>query len=428
MVDSAYYKNRPRSEIAPEGCPVNHTFSPFNENYLKDPYAELEKLRNGSPVFYSEELGYLVLTRMEDVAEVFRNPKTFSAENVQYPVVPICEAANAILAADDYNPLPVLSNGKQPVHARVRKHAQAGFSGRRIRILEPFVRQRCENLIDTMIADGAPANFVSSVGFPLPGETIFRFIGFPEEDDQKLKEWTTNRLAFTWGKTTDDEQIEIAENMLTYWRYCVDFVKRRFDDPADDFTSEMLAAHKSDPDDLALKEIESVVYGLSFAGHEIVTNLLSNGLINLLSNRDQWDKICADPGLIPKAVEDVLRIDSPQTSWRRIAVEDTEIAGYKIPAGTEIFLSLASANHDEELFENPERFDIFRENAGAHISFGRGIHFCLGNRLAILEATIALETLVNRLPSLDLIKDQTFSFYPNFTFRGPAELWLTWSS
>ncbi len=428
MAETGYFKNRSVSTTAPEGCPVDHTFSPFAENYSKDPYAELEQRRKVEPVFFAEELGYVVLTRMEDVAEVFRKPEIFLSGNVQHPVTPICDAAKAVLAVEDYNPLQVLSNGTPPVHTRVRKHAHAGFSGRRMKILEPYVRRRCETLVDAMIVAGAPANFVRSVGFPLPGETIFRFIGFPEEDDQQLKEWTTNRLAFMWGKTSEQEQVEIAENMLAYWRYCVAFVERRLDEPADDFTTELLAVHQADPEDLACEEIQSVVFGLSFAGHEIVTNLLSNCLINLLSNRDQWERICNDPAMIPKAVDEVLRIDSPQMSWRRIAVEDTEIAGYKIPAGTEIFLSLASANHDEALFENPRSFDIHRKNAGAHISFGRGIHFCLGNRLAILEATIALETLVERLPSLQLVEGQTFSFIPNFTMRGPEELWLTWSS
>lgn len=314
MAESGYYKYRSRSITAPQGCPVDHTFSPFEENYLHDPYTELEKRRNGTPVFYSPEMGYLVLTRMADVADVFRRSEIFLSENVQYPVTPICDAAKSILAAEDYNPMPVLSNGTPPVHTRVRKHAQAGFSGRRMRILEPYVRRRCETLVDAMIAEGAPADFVKSVGFPLPGETIFRFIGFPEEDDQKLKQWTTNRLAFTWGRTSDEEQVEIAENMVSYWRYCAAFVQRRLAEPADDFTSEMLAAHNSDPDALALREIESVVYGLSFAGHEIVTNLLSNSLINLLSNRSQWEQICKNPDMISKAVDEVLRIDSPQTS------------------------------------------------------------------------------------------------------------------
>ncbi len=426
MADSAYHKMRTEIALAPAGCPVNHSFSTFAEDYMQYPYAELAKLRGESPVFYSEKLGYLVLTRMADVSEVFRNADVFSSENVQDPVLPICEAAATVLAAPDYNPIAVMSNRARPDHTRIRKHTMAGFSSRRMRILEPFIRRRCEAMVEEMLTGGSPAEFVSLIGHPLPGETIFRFIGFPETDDRKLKEWTTNRLAFTWGKTTEAEQVDIAEKMLAYWRYCVSFVQHRQQEPADDFTSELLAAHDADAEELTYKEVESIVYGLSFAGHEIVSNMLSNGLISLLSNRPYWEEICADPGLIPNAVEEILRYNSPQTSWRRVALQDTEVAGYKIPAGTQIFLSLGSANHDEAVFDDPERFDIHRENARTNIAFGRGIHFCLGNRLAILEATIAIETLASRVPSLDMVKDQTFSFFPNFTFRGPAALRLTW--
>jgi hypothetical protein len=153
---------------------------------------------------------------------------------------------------------------------------------------------------------------------------------------------------------------------------------------------------------------------------------LGNGLINLLSTPGLWADICADPGLIPNAVEEILRFNSPQTSWRRVAVEDSELAGYQIPAGTQIFLSLGSANHDEALFDHPGIFDIHRANARAHIAFGRGIHFCLGNRLAIAEAQIAFEILAVEMPGLSLVAGQSFEFVPNFTFRGPKELWLTW--
>ena len=202
----------------------------------------------------------------------------------------------------------------------------------------------------------------------------------------------------------------------------------RQSNPADDFTSELLAAHADDPDELSYEEIQSIVYGLSFAGHEIVTNFLSNGLVSLLSDHRHWEEICADAALIPNAVEEILRYNSPQTSWRRVATQDTELAGYEIPAGTQIFLSLGSANHDEALFDNPGTFDIHRDNARANIAFGRGIHFCLGKRLAIIEATISLETLTQRVPSLDLLADQRYDFLPNFTFRGPKELWLTWQA
>ncbi len=426
MSESAYHKMRSNDAVAPAGCPVNHGFSPYEPGYLADPYGALKQLREDTPVFYAEELGYLVVTRMEDVAEVFRDFDTFSSENVQDPVLPICPAAVKILEADDYNPIAVLSNRQKPDHTRIRKHALAGFSGRRMRLLEPYVRKRCEIMVDAMLAGEKPAEFVAAVGHPLPGETIFRLIGFSEDDDRRLKDWTTDRLAFTWGKATDEEQVEIAENMLAYWRHCVDFVAHRQANPADDFTSELLAVHDKDPAQLSYNEVVSVVYGLSFAGHEIVTNFLSNGLICLLSRREQWDEVCADPSLINNALEEILRHNSPQTSWRRVATKDTEIAGHKIPAGTQIFLSLAAANHDSALYAEPEEFDIHRDNARTHISFGRGAHFCLGNRLALLEGRIALEVLSAKVPSLDLIEGQKLSYFPNFTFRGPKELWLTW--
>ncbi len=427
MTSTAYHKFRTERAPAPSGCPVNHEFSPFSEAYVKAPYAVLEKLRGQEAVFYAETLGYLVLTRMEDVAEVFRRSDIFASANVQDPVLPICEAAAAVLAVPDYNPIAVLSNRPPPDHTRIRKHTQAGFSSRRMKILAPFIRRRCQALIDGIKRQGVSVEFVSAFAHPLPGETIFRFIGFPEADDGALKDWTTNRLAFTWGQASEGEQIDIAHKMLAYWRYCAAFVKNRQAEPADDFTSELLAAHAADPGDLSYDEVVSVVYGLSFAGHEIVSNLLSNGLIDLLSTPGGWAEICQQPDLIPNAVEEVLRCNSPQTSWRRVAVQDTKLAGYDIPAGTQIFLSLGSANHDEALFDSPGAFDMHRENARAHISFGRGIHFCLGNRLAILEATIALETLAEGLPSLALVADQSFSYVANFTFRGPRELWLTWS-
>ncbi len=426
MVDTGYYKIRREIPPPPPGCPVDNDFSPFNTEYQKNPYAILKEHRHDRPVFFSKKLNCLVLTRMADIVEVFLNPNVFSSENVQHPVTPICDAARDVLAAEDYDPLPVLSNGQPPNHTRVRKHAHAGFSPRRMKVLEPYVRRRVETLIDEMIAKGSPADFVDAVETSLSGETIYRFVGFPEEDDLTIKNWSANRLAFTWGKSSEDEQVLIAENMLAYWRYCAAYVEKRLNEPADDFTSELLAAHKANPEELEVREIVSIIYGLSFAGYEIVINLMSNCLINLLSNRSHWQSICNDPALIADAITEVIRFDSPQTGWRRLALEDTEIAGYKIPAGTELFLSLASANHDEEVFENPEVFDIFRENARAHISFGKGIHFCLGNRLAILQAKIVLETLAERLPALKLTENQKFSCYPNITLRGPDELWLAW--
>jgi cytochrome P450 len=426
LPDNSYHKVRTEVPTAPPGCPVDHSFSTFSDSYVSNPYVELEKRRHGEPVFYAEDLGCVAVTKMKDVAFVLKNHHIFSSENVQDPIHPVCKEASDILNDGNFNPIPVMSNCQEPDHKRIRKYTQAGFSGRRIRTLEPYIRERCEALIDAMIAGGSPAELVSSVGYPLPGSTIFRLIGFPESDDDKVKGWSGNRLAFMWGKTNEEEQLEVAQNLLAYWRYCDEFVEMRRGNPADDFTSELLAAQKENPDDLSIHEVKSAVYGLSFAGHEIVTNFLSNALICLFSDRSKWEEICADPSKIENAVEEAVRHSSPQTSWRRIAQADTEIGGVKIPKGTHVFLSLASANHDEEEFPNPTDYDIGRENATRNISFGRGIHFCLGARLAHTEVNIALETLTSKLPSLDLLPDQDLHYTANLTMRGPKELWVTW--
>jgi len=158
--------------------------------------------------------------------------------------------------------------------------------------------------------------------------------------------------------------------MLAYWRYCREFTASKRDNPGDDFASELLAAHDADPDEISYREVESVIYGLSFAGHEAVTSLICNALRCLLPRRDQWDQLVADPGLIPNAVEEVLRFESSQISWRRVTTESTTLAGYDLPAGTKIFMNFASANWEPEIFGNPDVFDIHRPNASsANITF-----------------------------------------------------------
>ena len=426
MSDISYHKVDAKRMPAPEGCPVDHEFSPYHERYIADPYAWLNQKREEEPIFYSEDLGYVVVTRMEDVDYVFRNPDIFTSTNVQDPVFPLCAEAAEILSADDYNPVAVMSNREQPDHTRIRKHTQACFSPRRISVLEPVIRKRASDLIDHLLAHGSPAEWVSLVGNPLPAETIFRLIGFDPADDEQLKEWTNDRLQFTWGKSDADYQIRVARNLLSYWRHVAAFVEMRREQPADDMTSELLAAHAEHPQEISFNEVQSVVYGLSFAGHEIVRNLISNALLCLLPERRHWNRIVENPQLIPKVIEEVLRYKSAQTSWRRLTTCDTSLGGIDIPKGTSIFMSLAAANHDPRSFEDPETFDMDRQNAARHIAFGRGPHICLGRILAKLELRIVLELLVEKVPSIRLLEDQQLQYAANFSFRGPKTLTVAW--
>ena len=427
MSANTYHSEPATSPPAPTGCPLHQTWSPLDDDYVADPYPIASALRSAHPVFYAPSIGCVVVTDMADIEAVFSDHKTFASTNVQDPVFPLSPEARKILSVEDFDPVAVMSNRTEPDHGRIRRYTRQGFSNRRIKALEPYVRRRSHELIDAMIASGSPAEFVASLAFPLPGETIFRFVGFPESDDEVLKAWCGDRKAFSWGRPTPAEQVEIAENMLAYWRYCRDFTahKRRF--RGDDFASELIDAHEADPDDLSYREVESIIYGLSFAGHEAVTALICNTLLCLLPRRDVWAAICEDREMIPNAVEEVLRFNSSQIGWRRITTRDTTIGGIDVAAGTSIFLNFASANRQADVFCDPDSFDIGRSNASRHISFGKGVHFCLGARLAKFEVRTVTEILSQRLPSLRLVEGQDLDYFPNITFRGPTELHVAWT-
>jgi hypothetical protein len=431
MTANTYHHAPERVAAAPSGCPVDHAWSPLSSEYLADPYPIAAQLRDEHPVFYSDELGYVVVTRMEDIETVFTHPDIYASTNVQDPIFPLAPEAAEILSADDFDPIAVMSNRPEPDHARIRVYTRSGFGNRRLKTLEDYMRSRATDLLDHMIEQGSPAEYVAALAFPLPAEIVFRFIGFPPDDDAMIKSWCGNRKAFSWGKPTPQQQIEIAQGMLDYWRYCREFVARRRDERGDDFCSELLDAHDADPDPsngtgISYREVESVVYGISFAGHDPVTALLCNTLRCLLPRRTQWDALVADRSLAHNAVEETLRFESSQVSWRRVTTQPTTLAGVDLPAGTRLFLNFAAANHQPDLFDEPDTFDIHRPTANRHISFGKGIHFCLGAGLARMEARIALELLAERLPSLRMCAGQSLSFFPNITFRGPDELHVEW--
>ena len=433
--DNAYHQAPDTIAAAPPGCPVHTEWSPLDISYLHDPYPIARSLAEQHPVFWSETLGHIVVTDMADIEHVFSNPDIFASTNVQDPIYPLCPAARNILAADDFDPVAVMSNRPEPDHGRIRVYTRQGFSNRRLKALEDYMRSRATVLLDAMIERGSPAEYVGALAFPLPAEIVFRLLGFPPSDDTMIKQWCVNRRAFSWGRPTEEEQVEIAQGMLDYWRYCRDFVAQRRDRRADDFTSELLDAWEADPGPerdpdattgISYREVESVVYGISFAGHDPVTALLCNTLLCLLPRRDQWQAVIDDPSLAMNAVYETTRFESSQISWRRITTCDTTLGDRDLPAGTKLFLNFASANRQPDVYPQPDVFDIHRENAAKNISFGKGIHFCLGAGLARAEARIALELLVERLPSLRLVDGQEFTYFPNITFRGPDELHLEW--
>ena len=398
-------------------------FDPFSADYLADPYPHLARARADAPVFYAADLDMWVVSRYADIEAIFTDPATFSAAIAQDPVFPLAEEARTTLREGGFRAGATMSNCDPPKHTRIRRHNLRAFSARRTAALEPRVRAAAEELVTAML-DKPRFDVVEELTYPLPAYMIFTLIGFPPEDTELLKSYCGNRMAFSWGRPTVAEQTAIAADMARYWRYCERFVADRIADPRDDFTSDHVRVHLDDPEALTVDEIVGVIYGLSFAGHETTTNLTTNAVRRLLEHPDQWREICADPTLIPGAVEEVLRFDTSVIAWRRITTRAVSIGGVEVPSHAKLMLMLAAADHDPARFPDPDAFDIHRADAARHLAFGKGIHFCLGAPLARMELRIVLELLTKQAPDLAMAADQDLTFPPNIAFRGPRRLLL----
>jgi len=420
----------PRLSANASQCPVTgvgRDFNPFVDPYLADPYAFWLRARQAERVFYSPELDYWVVTRYEDIKAIFSDPKTFSASIAQTPIKPLAPQVVQRLQTGGLRTKPVMSNADPPEHTRIRKFTWQAFTPKRIAQLEPDVRRLVTRFIDQIEGQGR-ADLVRQVFYELPVLVLFIFLGMPEEDVARVKAWARNRLMLTWGRLSDDQQMIEAEGLLEYWKYTEAYVQGLVAKPPDNYVGDLLRISRQNENDLTIHEIENVVYGLLIAGHETTTSMSANAIVTLMRHRDAWDRMCADPALIPNAVEELLRFDSSVITWRRKALKPIEVAGVPIPEGAKLLLALCSGNRDDAHFPVPERLDLDRENAKTHLSFGFGIHYCLGAPLARLELKVILEELTRRLPSLRLMPDQPWRFPPNTSFRGPANLWVEWQA
>ena len=222
----------------------------------------------------------------------------------------------------------------------------------------------------------------------------------------------------------EDEQIEHARNMAAYRGYLRELVAAKAGERGDDYCSALLAIHDEDPDALTHEEVASILFSLSFAGHETTNYLIGNLVRRLLEDRSRWEAVVADPALIPGAVDETLRYDTSVPVWRRVTQRPVTLGGVALPEGAKLFLWLAATGRDPAVFPEPERFDPERENARHHLAFGKGIHYCAGASLGKLEARLAVEGLATRFPGLRLVDGQQIPFHPNISFRGPLELWV----
>ncbi len=407
---------------AADGCPVNESFDPLSPDFIADPYPTLAALpRLEQPIFFAPSIGYYILTRYADIEQVFMDPATYSAAVAQAPLVPVVPEAQRILLAGGHQPQPSMVSLDEPEHARLRKPTARAFSMKRVSALVPVIEATTARLLDAV---GAAVEFdlVAALAFPLPANTVFSLMGVPERDYAELKHWSGYRAALGWGRPAPEDQIEIATGMAAYRGYLRDLVDAKAGAPGDDLTSDLLAIQRENPERLTVEEIASILFSLSFAGHETTTGLIGNTVRRLLEAPERWSAIAADPGLIPAAVEETLRYDPSVPVWRRVTTRPTTLAGLRLPAGAKLFLWLAAAGRDAAAFSQPDAFDLRRADSARHLAFGRGLHYCLGANLGKLETEIAVTALADRYPRLRLAPDQRLAFHPNISFRGPQAL------
>ncbi|WP_084557947.1 cytochrome P450 [Couchioplanes caeruleus] len=360
----------------------------------EDPYSRYRQLREISPLVRADD-GALVVTRHADCVAVTRDPRLgHMPPHMLEFVSPNWENHPALrhlfTSILTINP---------PDHTRLRRLVSSSFTARRVQALQPRITEMVDDLLDRMTGD---VDFVEAFAFPLPVNVIGELLGIPEPDRAQfqglVRDWT---LVL---ETMTSDVLKIADPAAaTIREYLAGLTAERRRKPADDMISALVAAEE-DGEKLSEDELLTMAALLFAAGFETTTNLLANSVVALLRNPDQLALLRDDPGLAPSAVEELLRYDTPVQLLARVAWDDIELAGVPVSGGERIVAYLGAGNRDPERFPDPDHLDLTRQD-NAPLSFGGGIHYCLGAPLARLEAQIALPALVNRFPKLDFAGD-----------------------
>ncbi|AGL14252.1 cytochrome P450 [Actinoplanes sp. N902-109] len=356
-----------------------------------DPYPRYRRLREISPLVRADD-GAIVATRHADCVAVTRHPKLGHMPSHMFDFVLPGWSEHPAL----HQLFTSILNLNPPDHTRLRRLVSSSFTARRVQALRPRIERMVEDLLDAMAGE---TDFIPAFAFPLPVGVIGELLGVPEPDRAQFQQLTRD-----WSQVLeviDEDVLATADPAARQIRdYLAGLVAERRREPADDLLSALVVAGE-DGDKLTEDELLTMAGLLFMAGFETTTNLLANSLVALLHNPAQLARLRDRPEIAADAVEELLRYDSPVQLISRVAWEDVEVAGVPIAGGERIVAYLGAGNRDPQRFADPDRLDLTRPD-NAPLSFGGGIHFCLGAPLARLEAEIALPALVRRLPGLTL--------------------------
>jgi cytochrome P450 len=403
---------------------VGTSYRPFDSDF--DAYATFAQLRADAPAHFVEDLGLWVVSRYEDIRAIFGDAETFANALTLAPVTAVCPHAGAILGGLTVDP--VLAGGDGPSHARTRRAVMATFpaSPRRASAYEPVVRAIADDLVEQMGRAGT-ADLVRGFAWELPLLVMLTLLDVPPRYHERIKRWSDGRMALVWGAPSDEEQARLATDLVAFWGFCQDLVAQRMADPGGDLLSALVKYRDGDDGVLTEREIASILFDFLAAGHETMSNVLCNGVLALLRT-GTWSELVADPARITSAAEEMLRYDTSNMGWLRCTTRPACVGGVEIPAGARIVMLLGSANRDERRFEGADEFDIARENASAHLSFGVGRHFCPGAALSRLQIRVGLEALTAGLEGLRLCDGFEPSYEPSIALHALRTLPVEWGA
>lgn len=399
-------------------------YNPLDPGFRADPYSFYAKARAEAPVCLGP-FGFWIVTRHDDVLRVLKEPLLFSSVRTMDPPVPYPPEVLRVLEGG-YPLVPGLLNNDPPAHTRVRDLFSQAFSPKRIAALEPRVRAVANELVDGFSRDGR-ADIVARFAYRLPLSVICELLGVPHDHAEQLKAWHDDwiRLAATLGMSLD-EKIACAENLVRYQRYYADLLEDRKRSPKDDLTTALVGARLDGVTPFTMAEMVWQMMVLLSAGHETTSHLISSALYHLLSRPDQWKALDEGPERIAAAIEEVVRFEPPFPSMIRFTTAPVELGGVSLPEGARLHVYNASANRDTAQHDNPDVIDVHRPDPQRHLSFGHGVHFCIGAPLARIEGRVALDVLRTRLPNMRIAAGFKPEYAPSFILRGLLSLPLEW--
>jgi cytochrome P450 len=400
-------------------------FNPFDPAFRADPYPFYARLREADPVHVSP-FGFVVLSRYDDIVRTLRGNE-FSRDVEANATVGEDSAREQRLERlrqrrEEGRAAKNILNLDPPDHTRLRRLVSLAFTPSSIERLRPRIEGLVDGILDRAAERGS-MELVDELAFPVPFQVISDLLGMPTEREAEIREWSQT-LTAAIEPTADETTLVHAEAAVELLGgYLDEVIADRRSHLGDDLLSQLLVVEEAG-DRLSPAELRSFVVLLYVAGHETTVNLIGNGLLALLRNPDELRRWRDDPSLDATAIDELLRFDGPVQQTVRIPIEAVRYGDVEVPAGSTVMTVLGAANHDPAMFEDPEALRLDRPNAGRHLAFAAGIHYCLGASLAKLEATVAISSVIRRFPDVQLAGEPHWR--DRFTIRGVDRLALGW--